>query len=96
MTGPELLGARVELVDTIRPDALLFGESTGRVVIGTDAAAALLELAREHGVPARSVGRVGGDRLVIAPARGTAWIDTAVTELQRSWREALPRRLEGA
>jgi phosphoribosylformylglycinamidine synthase len=91
--APQETGARVELGDTIRPDALLFGESTGRVVVGSAEPEALLALARGRGVPARAIGRVGGGRLVIGPPRGPAWIDVEVARLRARWRAALPRRL---
>jgi len=41
-TGPAPIGVRVDLADAIRPDALLFGESTGRVLVSTSDAEALL------------------------------------------------------
>ena len=45
--GPAQVGARVELADSLRPDALLFGESTGRVIAATRRRAEpLLALAR--------------------------------------------------
>ena len=65
LTGPERIGARIALGDSIRPDALLFGESTGRVIAASATPDALLGLAAEHGVPARAIGETGGDRLVV-------------------------------
>jgi phosphoribosylformylglycinamidine (FGAM) synthase-like enzyme len=91
--GPEPVGARIQLRDTLRPDALLFGESTGRVVAASADADALLALAREHGVSARRLGETGGGRLVVAPLAGAAWIDRAVPALRRIWARAIPRRL---
>lgn len=94
------VGARVELGDahgshaTIRHDALLFGESTGRVICSADEPAALLEAARSAGVPARVIGETGGSRLVIASAAGDPWIDSEVDALHAIWKRALPRRLE--
>ncbi|TMA27663.1 MAG: phosphoribosylformylglycinamidine synthase subunit PurL, partial [Deltaproteobacteria bacterium] len=44
-TGPAQVGARVELLDALRPDALVFGESTGRVITATADAPRLLALA---------------------------------------------------
>jgi phosphoribosylformylglycinamidine synthase len=96
ITGPTRLGARVELADPIRPDALLFGESTGRVVTTTRDAEALLRLARSRGVPAQLLGETGGAALRIAPTRGPVWIDTPVETLHGCWARALPRRLEDA
>ncbi len=86
--------ARIALGDTLRPDALLFGESTGRVVASTRDPEALVALARSHDVPARQVGETGGDRLVVGRLAGEAWMDTAVEQLQRAWQQAIPRRLE--
>ncbi len=96
--GPEEqpVGVRVELAETLRAEALLFGESTGRVVTATAEPERLLALAREHGVPARAIGETGGARLVIAPAGGRAWIDAPLASLHEIWARALPRRLEVA
>jgi len=90
------LGARIALSDTLRTDALLFGESPGRVVAATASAEALLSRARAHGVPARVVGETGGDRLRIGPEGGAPWIDAGVERLRAVWERALPRRLEEA
>ncbi len=90
------VGARVALSDTIRPDALLFGESTGRVVVATADPEALLERASGAGVPARRIGETGGERLVVASERGEAWIDVPVARLRATWERAIPRRMEPA
>ncbi len=89
MGGPERIGARISLADTIRPDALLFGEATGRVIAATAEPEALLALARERGV-------TGGSELVIGPARGAPWIETSLERLHGLWAGAIPRRLEAA
>jgi phosphoribosylformylglycinamidine synthase len=96
MAGPTRLGAEVSLADAIRPDALLFGESTGRVIVTSSDADALLADARAAGVPAARIGTTGGARLRIGPAQGAAWIDAALDELHTIWSRALPRRLEAA
>jgi len=92
-TGPTPIGVSVTLVDAIRPDALLFGESTGRVLVGTSDPAALLALAAEHAVPARRIGETGGERLRIGPAGDESWIDAEVETLRRIHHDAIPRRL---
>ncbi len=92
--GPRGIGVRVELADTLRPDALLFGEAPGRVLVATGSPEELLERAREAGVPARAIGRTGGERLVIGPIGGPAWIDAAVARLHAIWAQAIPRRME--
>jgi len=88
-------GASIELADRMRPDALLFGESTGRVIVASDAPDALLARARAAGVPAARIGETGGERLRIAsPDGGDAWVDASVAELHAAWASGLPRRLE--
>ena len=90
------------LSGNLRPDALLFGESTGRVIATCDDARALLAAARDQGVAARRIGTTGGDRLRVEPASGSgegtgpAWIDAAVERLFELWTRALPRRMEVA
>jgi phosphoribosylformylglycinamidine synthase len=91
-TGPEGIGARIALGDSIRPDALLFGESTGRVIAASATPDALLGLAAQHGVPARVIGETGGDRLVVGAPGGEAWFDLAVADLHERWARAIPRR----
>jgi phosphoribosylformylglycinamidine synthase len=88
------VGARVRLAERMRPDALLFGEATGRVVVATARPEALLAAARAAGVPARTVGETGGGRLVIGPEAGDPWIDLALERLEDVWRNAIPRRVE--
>jgi phosphoribosylformylglycinamidine synthase II len=93
-TGPSRIGVRVTLSSRLRLDALLFGESTGRVLVGTDDAEGLLARAREARVPAARIGATGGDRLCVGPATGRPWLDVEVARLATLWEQALPRRLE--
>ena len=67
----------------IRTDALLFGESAGRIVVSCERRCVepLLSLARRRRVPAAVIGRVGGSRLTIDP-----WIDVPVGDLSHAWR----------
>jgi phosphoribosylformylglycinamidine synthase len=95
-TGPMPIGAEIALADIIRPDALLFGESTGRVIATTAEPDALLALARERGVPAQRIGSTGGSRLQIGPPRREPWIDVSLERLHGLWARAIPRRLEDA
>jgi len=92
--GEADVGAEVRLEAALRPDALLFGESTGRVIAATGDAAALLRAAQEEGVPAREIGRTGGARLRIGGRGAAAWIDVPVARLRAIFERALPRRLE--
>ena len=74
----------------IRVDALLFGESAGRIVVSCARHhIELLEtLAQRHGVAAALIGTVGGSRLVIG-----SWIDESVEVFNEAWRSALPTAL---
>jgi phosphoribosylformylglycinamidine synthase len=92
--GPAPVGARIELADSLRPDALLFGESPGRVIATTADAERLLAIAARHGIPARRIGTTGGDRLRVAPPGGAPWLDESVGELHAVWQNAIPRRLQ--
>jgi len=95
-TGGAEIGARVTLAEAIRPDALLFGEAPGRVLVATADADALLALAAATAVPARRIGETGGERLCIASPSGRAWIDAPVAKLRALWENGIPRRLEVA
>jgi hypothetical protein len=70
-------------------------------------AAALVLLARQHGLPAEEIGVVGGDRLVVVLAgagttgaaedRGSGVadaLDVPVAELRHAWDHGLARALE--
>ena len=96
MAGATRVGAEVTLTDSIRPDALLFGEATGRVIVTSANPEELLARARAAGIPAARIGTTGGTQLRIGPAQGPAWIDASLAELHSIWSRALPRRLEAA
>jgi phosphoribosylformylglycinamidine (FGAM) synthase-like enzyme len=88
-------GASVQLDEGRRPDALLFGESPGRVIVSAGPAQVetLLSRARERSVPARRIGRTGGERLTVGPRAADAWIDCPLEALRERWARAIPRRL---
>jgi phosphoribosylformylglycinamidine synthase subunit PurL len=67
--------------------AWLFAESPSRVVVCTaaDRSAELLRSAEEAGVPARVIGRAGGDRLVVP-----GLVDVTVADAVAAWREHVP------
>jgi len=97
-TGPRGLrvGASLRLDGPERPEALLFGESTGRVLVAAGRVEPLLALAGRHGVPAQHVGETGGDRVRIARRDGTILVDRPVEGLHAIWSRGIPRRLETA
>jgi phosphoribosylformylglycinamidine synthase len=92
---PRLLGAMVDLsaLKAPRLDALLFGETQSRVVISCQArdAVKVVERAKLMGVPAFSIGRVGGDKLSIKSLSGefSAWL----TELHDVWWNSIARAM---
>jgi len=93
---PRLTGAAVDLsgVPTARLDALLFGETQSRVIVSTRAANAdaLLQAAREKGVPALRLGTVGGSSLAIRTARGG--FHWPLAELHDAWWNAIARAMQ--
>ncbi|MBU6401230.1 MAG: phosphoribosylformylglycinamidine synthase II, partial [Verrucomicrobia bacterium] len=93
--APRLIGAQIDLSSVAgqRLEALLFGESQGRVVISVapDDAVKVLERARLLGVPAMSLGVVGGPELRIrSGAREWTW---DLRELHDLWWNAIARAM---
>jgi phosphoribosylformylglycinamidine synthase len=75
--------------------ATLFGETPGLVVasVPPPMRAALLDLAREHGVPAVVAGRTGGGVLRVSVG-SVAVLDEPVAEARDRWTEILEDRLQ--
>ncbi|MBI3996935.1 MAG: phosphoribosylformylglycinamidine synthase subunit PurL [Candidatus Omnitrophica bacterium] len=91
MDEDHLIGARIEVAQSTkqkahRVDAILFGESAGRIVISCARGAVepLVALAKRHGVAAAAIGNVGGSRLMIG-----SWVDVLVEDLSAAWRTGL-------
>src|SRR5262249_13489237 len=91
------LGAEVSLESPVRASALLFGESTGRVLVSFSPAseAAIRAACEQRGVPFQILGRVGGERLKISIS-GRAVIDESVATLRELWSTAFVRTLDAA
>ncbi len=70
--------------------AALFGESASRVVLSVakEAAQAVLQRASAVGVPARLIGRTGGQRVRIA-VRGQMAVDVSVSDAEQVWSHAI-------
>jgi phosphoribosylformylglycinamidine synthase subunit PurL len=93
------LGATVDLtspdaaVPACRLDALLFGETQNRVVLSVAEidAGRVLKQARLMGVPARRIGTVGGDALVLKTAAGES--SAKVAELHDAWWNSIARAM---
>jgi len=101
VSGPSRqLGAVVELpLGRIRTDAVLFGESQSRVVLSAKPSSrqAIVERAKEFGVPADVIGVVGGDRLIVSlreERSAKKAIDLPVDDLYDRWACTIGRTLE--
>jgi phosphoribosylformylglycinamidine synthase len=98
---PRFIGATVDLTAALlkdatapRLDALLFGESQGRVVITCAAldATKVVERAKILGVPAMRIGTVGGDALKIKTPAGE--VAAPVAELHDGWWNSIARTMK--
>lgn len=101
VSGPgRALGAVVKLNHgRLRRDAILFGESQSRVVLSAKPThrQAVLDLAKEAGVPAEVIGVVGGDRLVVSlggETASTVLIDLPTDTLYDRWACSVERTLQ--
>jgi phosphoribosylformylglycinamidine synthase len=97
MASASGLGATVRLETAgVRASAVLFGESTGRVLLSypSHEEGAVRSAAENAGVPFASIGRVGGGRLRIEA--GPAVVDEDVHDLTTLWRTAFRRAIEAA
>ena len=88
--GGDRIGAKVDLPLDIRKDALLFGETQSRIVVtvAEGNVPEFNEIAARYKAPVVLIGRVGGQRLKI-----NNLIDVPVSEMEKAWSEAIPRRL---
>jgi phosphoribosylformylglycinamidine synthase len=92
---PRLIGAQIDLsaLADVRIDALLFGESQGRVVISVAGVQAgkVLGQAKILGIPAMQLGVVGGTALQIKTAQGD--LKWELAELHDAWWNAIARAM---
>jgi phosphoribosylformylglycinamidine synthase subunit PurL len=95
------LGVRAELDvvggvgDLFNIDATLYGESASRIVVSTEDGERLerlLAAASKAGVPARIIGRTGGDRIQVS-VDGRLDIDVAVNDAEHAWATAIERKM---
>jgi phosphoribosylformylglycinamidine synthase len=102
------IGASLRVLVAGAPAVELYGESPSRCVVTAlpRHAAALVLLARHHGLPVAEIGVTGGDRLLIelagdgatgaAEERGSRVADALevrVDDLRHAWEHGLPRAL---
>jgi len=85
------MGVSVQLEDSMRSDALLFGESQSRIVITCKEKnrEEIFKLARKKGVKALAVGKSGGERITVRQ-HDKKLIDVPVADTAKAWREAIP------
>jgi phosphoribosylformylglycinamidine synthase II len=88
-----LLGAEIDLSELgdQRLDALLFGETQGRIILSTSKldAVKVLERAKVLEIPAARIGKVGGEKLTIKAAGAELGWD--VNELHDLWWNAIAK-----
>jgi phosphoribosylformylglycinamidine synthase len=89
--GPRL-GGRFDLGDVPRADVALFSESPSRMLVSTRDARRLERVCGRAGVPFRSLGMVGGQRLALT-AGDRALLDLSLGQLHEAWM-SLEHRLE--
>ena len=85
-------GVQVSRDGAVNVAAALFGESASRVVVSVvpDELTTVLQRAAAASVPARVIGRTGGNRLRMAVG-GDIVIDQSADEAERVWSTAIDR-----
>ena len=85
------IGATFTIKDSVRADALLFGESQSRIVVSCtgEKADQVQAFFVDQGIPIERIGTVGGNRLVI-----NKLIDQPVASLADAYYHAMPRFME--
>jgi phosphoribosylformylglycinamidine synthase len=95
IAGCKQFGAHIHVAKGVaRLDALLFGETQSRALLTSspEKLSPLLALFESQGVPARRLGAVGGNKLLVETGDGTgspARLSWDVTALHRAWDGAL-------
>ena len=95
MTGG--LGANVRIDSPLRASSVLFGETTGRVIVSfpAESEGRISAAAADLAVPFGVVGTVGGTRLRISLGERSL-VDEDVAALSRLWTSAFERSIESA
>jgi phosphoribosylformylglycinamidine synthase II len=90
-----LIGAEISLRSEGQPaEAVLFGEDASRIVVSCDPAKVegIQQIAIKYGVAAEVLGETVPEKFVIE-LDGKVVVSAAVSELKRTWEQALPRAL---
>src|SRR5947209_4160939 len=90
------IGCHIELANHADVDAvaLLFSESQARAIVSTSKSEAVLDLAKQHSLPAMRIGRTETATFLIE-RNGIPLIRTTVPELARIWRTSFALLLGG-
>jgi phosphoribosylformylglycinamidine synthase len=98
--GERPLGIEVELDERedLPPIPLLFGEGQGRVVVSCspEDVDEVLRIAEDHGVPCRTIGRVGGPDDGFRITVGPSGVDVALARLSDAFFGTIPRIMNRA
>ncbi len=97
------MGVRVDLSNVpsarlIRLDELLFSESYSRVVLttsGKESAEEILKIASKWGAPANVIGEVVDDDRFILMRGLNEVVECSVSLMEKTWKEAIPKAMEG-
>jgi phosphoribosylformylglycinamidine synthase len=91
-------GASIDLTEwsDIPTRALLFGEAQGRIVVSTDRADRVLEIAKKYGVPARVIGTVGAANGSLDVVMSGGKLSAPIATLDEAYHEAIPRIMSRA
>ncbi len=94
MSGQALIGAKINLADDERIDAVLFGESQSRVILSCskENLKKIQAIANKHKAPLAAIGTTGGDRLEIGIG-SKRLVSTPVSKLKGTWAGALEKAL---
>ncbi len=95
------LGAEVDFHDlgpSGRLDALLFGESQGRALVGVKPGREdeILQAAEKAGVPALVIGKTNGGGGLAVRIDGEEIVGADVSKLRKIWEDAIPRHMQVA
>ena len=73
-----------------RLDALLFGESQGRILVSVSQRDSFLQAAEQAGVPARLIGRTDSSGRLKVSVAGDEILDSDVSGLCEAWAQSIP------
>lgn len=84
--GAEIHLGEILKNNNLRPDSLLFGESSGRVVVTVDKKRSkeLLELAEKYNISCHWIGKTGGEKLII-----NGYIDLPLSQISDTYKNSL-------